>query len=91
MFRPFLDSLRRHGVPVSLREWLDLMGAMHADMDAPGGDAGGTVLRVDGGMAASDWTMQHLADTLDTARTVQPPGPAAALEVPAQYPGPELL
>ena len=30
MFRPFLGSLRRHGVPVSLREWLDLMGAMQA-------------------------------------------------------------
>ena len=30
MFRPFIDSLRRHGVPVSLREWLDLMGAMQA-------------------------------------------------------------
>ena len=30
MFRPFLDALRRHGVPVSLREWLDLMAAMQA-------------------------------------------------------------
>ena len=30
MFRPFLDALRREGVPVSLREWLDLMGAMQA-------------------------------------------------------------
>jgi uncharacterized protein with von Willebrand factor type A (vWA) domain len=30
MFIPFLDSLRRHGVPVSLREWLDLMGGMQA-------------------------------------------------------------
>lgn len=30
MFLPFLDSLRREGVPVSLREWLDLMGAMQA-------------------------------------------------------------
>ncbi|MBK4215547.1 VWA domain-containing protein [Paracoccus caeni] len=30
MFLPFLDSLRRQGVPVSLREWLDLMGAMQA-------------------------------------------------------------
>lgn len=28
MFIPFLDSLRRHGVPVSLREWLDLMAGM---------------------------------------------------------------
>ena len=32
MFRPFLDSLRRHGVPVSLREWLDLMAAMNAGL-----------------------------------------------------------
>ena len=30
MFIPFLDSLRRQGVPVSLREWLDLMGGMQA-------------------------------------------------------------
>jgi len=30
MFLPFLDSLRRHGVPVSLREWLDLMEGMAA-------------------------------------------------------------
>ncbi|MFC0200277.1 vWA domain-containing protein [Paracoccus rhizosphaerae] len=30
MFLPFLDSLRRQGVPVSLREWLDLMGGMEA-------------------------------------------------------------
>ncbi|MDO5646787.1 VWA domain-containing protein [Paracoccus sp. (in: a-proteobacteria)] len=30
MFLPFLDNLRRQGVPVSLREWLDLMGGMQA-------------------------------------------------------------
>jgi len=30
MFLPFFDSLRRHGVPVSLREWLDLMAGMQA-------------------------------------------------------------
>jgi glycerol kinase len=39
----------------------DLVEAMRADW--PGG-AGGTVLRVDGGMTASDWTMQALADVL---------------------------
>ncbi len=39
----------------------DLIDAMKADW--PG--AGDTVLRVDGGMAASDWTMQFLADILD--------------------------
>ena len=32
--------------------------------DWPGG-GGETVLRVDGGMVASDWTMQRLADILD--------------------------
>ena len=30
MFTPFLDSLRRHGVPVSLREYLDLLGGLAA-------------------------------------------------------------
>ena len=39
----------------------DLLAAMRADW--PG--ASDTVLRVDGGMVASDWTMQRLADLLD--------------------------
>jgi glycerol kinase len=39
----------------------DLIQAMRRDW--PGG-SGETVLRVDGGMAASDWTMQRLADIL---------------------------
>ena len=30
MFRPFLDSLRRQGVPVSLREYLDLLAGLSA-------------------------------------------------------------
>ncbi|MBW7056948.1 VWA domain-containing protein [Paracoccus bogoriensis] len=30
MFLPFLDSLRRNGVPVSLREWLDLIAGLQA-------------------------------------------------------------
>jgi glycerol kinase len=34
---------------------------MHADWTKPGD----TVLRVDGGMVASDWTMQCLADIID--------------------------
>ncbi|MDJ0630946.1 MAG: glycerol kinase GlpK [Rhodobacter sp.] len=38
----------------------DLLEAMQADM----GGAGEAVLRVDGGMSASDWTMQFLADIL---------------------------
>ncbi|KNG93319.1 glycerol kinase GlpK [Pseudaestuariivita atlantica] len=39
----------------------DLMEAMQKDM----GGRGEAVLRVDGGMTASDWTMQFLADILD--------------------------
>ena len=39
----------------------DLLAAKRGDW--PGGDAQ-TVLRVDGGMVASDWTMQRLADIL---------------------------
>jgi glycerol kinase len=41
----------------------DLIEAMQADWKASSG--AGTVLRVDGGMTASDWTMQRLADMLD--------------------------
>jgi len=40
----------------------DLLDAMHKDWIEREGD---TVLRVDGGMVASDWTMQALADILD--------------------------
>ena len=32
MFRPFLDSLRRHGVPASLREYLDLLAGLQAGL-----------------------------------------------------------
>jgi glycerol kinase len=39
----------------------DLLEAMHGDW----GSRGKSVLRVDGGMVASDWTMQRLADILD--------------------------
>ena len=39
---------------------LDLLNAMHADWN----QHAETVLRVDGGMVASDWTMQRLADIL---------------------------
>ena len=41
----------------------DLLGAMARDW--PG--AAGATLRVDGGMTASDWTMQRLADLLGTS------------------------
>lgn len=40
----------------------DLLDAMHKDWKNDGDD---TVLRVDGGMVASNWTMQRLADLLD--------------------------
>ncbi len=46
----------------------DLLDAMRRDMATSAGNAGdkiGTVLRVDGGMVASNWTMQRLADMLD--------------------------
>lgn len=39
MFRPFLDSLRRHGVPVSLREYLDLLGGLSAGVTGADPDA----------------------------------------------------
>ncbi len=40
----------------------DLIEAMHGDWQSGGSE---TVLRVDGGMVASDWTMQRLADILN--------------------------
>jgi glycerol kinase len=40
----------------------DLLEAMRRDWPSGGSE---TVLRVDGGMVASDWTMQRLADILD--------------------------
>jgi glycerol kinase len=42
----------------------DLIDAMRRDWSG-GAGRGHTVLRVDGGMVASDWTMQRLADILD--------------------------
>ncbi len=42
----------------------DLLEAMHSDWAGRGAE---TVLRVDGGMTASDWTMQRLADLLGAA------------------------
>ena len=43
----------------------DLLDAMRADWQAEGGDGAGATLRVDGGMSASDWTMQFLSDILN--------------------------
>ncbi len=45
----------------------DLIGAMRADSGASQADGAQSVIRVDGGMSASDWTMQFLADMLDAA------------------------
>ena len=46
---------------VCYQTW-DLREAMRADWP---GEKAANVLRVDGGMTASDWTMQRLADLLD--------------------------
>jgi glycerol kinase len=43
----------------------DLLEAKRGDWAGAGQSAFESVLRVDGGMAASDWTMQRLADILD--------------------------
>ena len=56
----------------------DLLEAMRADLSDAGLPGGAAVLRVDGGMVASDWTMQFLADTV--GRPVERP---ASLETTA--------
>ncbi len=43
----------------------DLLHAMQKDIGGEMGGSARTILRVDGGMTASDWTMQRLADILD--------------------------
>ncbi|NNK77390.1 MAG: glycerol kinase, partial [Litoreibacter sp.] len=43
----------------------DLLEAMTADWSAEGASGTGNVLRVDGGMTASDWTMQFLSDIIN--------------------------
>ncbi|MEM9732916.1 MAG: glycerol kinase GlpK [Pseudomonadota bacterium] len=55
------DEFARAALEAVCYQTRDLLDAMHDDW----GDGGNeTVLRVDGGMVASDWTMQNLADTL---------------------------
>ena len=54
-------ELARAGLESVCYQTADLLAAMHADW--PDGDE--TVLRVDGGMVASDWTMQRLCNLLD--------------------------
>ncbi|TCT11727.1 glycerol kinase [Tepidamorphus gemmatus] len=55
-------ELARAALEAVCLQTLDLVEAMHRDW---GGQGAATVLRVDGGMVASDWTMQRLADLLD--------------------------
>ena len=43
----------------------DLISAMRADEGAHASARSRSVIRIDGGMSASDWTMQFLADMLD--------------------------
>ena len=43
----------------------DLVAAMHSDSGTLERENAQSVIRVDGGMSASDWTMQFLADMLD--------------------------
>jgi glycerol kinase len=54
------NELARAALESVCFQTLDLVEAMRADCGA----AADTVLRVDGGMVASDWTMQRLADIL---------------------------
>jgi glycerol kinase len=54
------NELARAALESVCFQTLDLLDAMRADC----GVATDTVLRVDGGMVASDWTMQRLADIL---------------------------
>jgi glycerol kinase len=56
-------ELARAGLESVCYQTADLLSAMHADWRD--GEAADTVLRVDGGMVASDWTMQRLCDLLD--------------------------
>ena len=55
------DEIARAALEAVCFQTADLLTAMRRDW--PG--AADTVLRVDGGMVASDWTMQRLADLLD--------------------------
>lgn len=61
-------ELARAALEAACFQTRDLIDAMKADMRGDAnddrGDAGAAVLRVDGGMATSDWTMQRLADML---------------------------
>jgi glycerol kinase len=57
------NELARAALEAVCFQTADLVDAMHRDW----GTDGETVMRVDGGMVASDWTMQRLADLLGAA------------------------
>ncbi|MET0509814.1 MAG: glycerol kinase GlpK [Burkholderiaceae bacterium] len=59
------DELVRAALQAVCFQTRDLVDAMHADWSGHAGVAEATVLRVDGGMVSSNWTLQHLADILD--------------------------
>ncbi len=61
----------------------DLLAAMQADFAQASPGAAATVIRVDGGMTASDWTMQFLADML--AAPVDRPGCLETTSLGAAY------
>jgi glycerol kinase len=74
----------------------DLIAAMQAEEGVGEGSEASPVIRVDGGMAASDWTLQFLADMLDAP--VDRPGVLETTALGAAflagwqagvYPGPE--
>ncbi|MEI4488673.1 glycerol kinase GlpK [Frigidibacter sp. MR17.14] len=74
----------------------DLLQAMQADWAAVAGSAEAAVLRVDGGMSVSDWTMQFLSDIIgapvDRPRVSETTALGAAWLAGMKaglYPGPE--
>ncbi|SNZ20608.1 glycerol kinase [Cohaesibacter gelatinilyticus] len=59
------NELARAALEAVCYQTRDLLTAMQKDWAASGQTEGETVLRVDGGMVASDWTMQFLSDLLN--------------------------
>ena len=57
------NEIARAALEAVCYQTCDLLSAMHDDWGKSNDD---TVLRVDGGMVASDWTMQYLSDILDS-------------------------
>ncbi|MCT4656917.1 MAG: glycerol kinase GlpK [Cohaesibacter sp.] len=59
------NELARAALEAVCYQTKDLLSAMQKDWASTGQSAAETVLRVDGGMVASNWTMQFLSDILD--------------------------